>query len=90
VNGSSTPATTLVDHTFHSGYVGVYDDNGSGGQEGEFRDQSFDNFVVTRPDTVPGGAASVPGPIVGAGLPGLLAAFGAMLAWYRKRRAAAV
>jgi hypothetical protein len=33
---------------------------------------------------------SVPGPIVGAGLPGLLAGFGAMLAWYRKRRAASV
>jgi len=30
--------------------------------------------------------SAVPGPIVGAGLPGLLAGFGAMLAWYRKRR----
>ena len=33
----------------------------------------------------------VPGPVVGAGLPGLLlAGFGAMLCWYRKRRAVAV
>jgi hypothetical protein len=32
---------------------------------------------------------SVPGPIAGAGLPGLLAGFGAILAWYRKRRAVA-
>jgi hypothetical protein len=32
--------------------------------------------------------AAAPGPVVGAGLPGLLAGFGAMLAWYRKRRAA--
>lgn len=31
---------------------------------------------------------AVPGPVVGAGLPGLLAGFGVMLAWYRKRRAA--
>jgi hypothetical protein len=31
----------------------------------------------------------VPGPIAGAGLPGVLAGFGAMLAWYRKRRAIA-
>lgn len=31
------------------------------------------------------GVASVPGPAVGAGLPGLLAGFGAMLAWYRRR-----
>ncbi len=34
-------------------------------------------------------ALGVPGPIAGAGLPGLLAGFGAMLAWYRKRRAVA-
>lgn len=33
------------------------------------------------------GAAAVPGPVVGAGFPGLLAGFGAMLAWYRRRRA---
>jgi len=32
---------------------------------------------------------AVPGPIVGAGLPGLLAGFGVILAWYRKRRAVA-
>jgi hypothetical protein len=32
------------------------------------------------------GVCGVPGPIAGAGLPGLLAGFGAMLAWYRKRR----
>jgi hypothetical protein len=81
VNGGTTPATTLVDDTFKSGYVGVYDENSSGGQPGEFTDQSFDNFVVT-------GTAAVPGPVVGAGLPGLLVGFGAMLTWYRKRRAA--
>jgi hypothetical protein len=34
-------------------------------------------------------SVGVPGPMVGAGLPGLLAGFGAMLAWYRKRRAVA-
>jgi hypothetical protein len=46
------------------------------------------DFTVTFDYTPGSSTAAVPGPVVGAGLPGLLVGFGAMLAWYRKRRAA--
>jgi len=41
-------------------------------------------IAVFTPET----AAAVPAPVAGAGLPGLLTGIGAMLAWFRKRRAA--
>jgi hypothetical protein len=72
VNGSSTPATTFVSNRFTSGYVGLYDDQ----PVLDADVQSFDNFQLS---------VSVPGPIAGAGLPGLILASGGLLAWWRRR-----
>jgi 3-keto-disaccharide hydrolase len=74
VNGSSTPATTFVSDRFTSGYVGLYDHDVFPGDV-----QSFDNFQLS---------ASVPGPIAGAGLPGLFLA-SVSLGWWRRRKKAA-
>jgi hypothetical protein len=68
---------------------------------GQYAFSDFGNTATFSFNTLPSGVSftsasgdflsptPVPGPIVGAGLPGLLAGFGAMLAWYGRRRAIA-
>ena len=58
--------------------------SGSSGSSGSNADLSSPLTKTFQTQALP---AAVPGPVVGAGLPGLLAGFGAVLVWYRRRRA---
>lgn len=71
-----------LDLHFRSDLEGPLDPLANGELTGETVHFSMFDLTVDAVSDV-----GAPGPIAGAGLPGLLAGFVAMLAWYRKRRA---
>jgi hypothetical protein len=89
------PEVTISGATTYWFYTNTAFEIEGGGSPGQiYHSDGFSNFIKDTPGIdanhlLSGDLISVPGPIAGAGLPGLIFASGGLLGWWRRRRQSA-